>query len=330
MGFFDKIKGPVFMKEDSAAKEQLEQLKSLLPEAPPHIKELIEQDIRLLSAGIVGEENIAFELRNSHIPMFILHDLYLQHGDLSAQIDYLIITKKRKFIVECKNLYGNIEINSSGDFIRTMNYNGRYVKEGIYSPITQNKRHLELIKQIRYEENNPIFKGMFEKNFYDNYRAVVVLANPKTVLNARYAKKEVKNQVIRADQLIEYIRKVNSEPGSEWSEKETEKLASFFLNLHQQNPTDYTEKYRKLIEEHKKESKAVNPLTTDSNVAETKTNYIVDKEDEKLEGKEQQSLVCPKCGSVMVKRIAKKGNKAGSEFWGCSSFPKCKSIVNIL
>src|SRR5690606_12378761 len=104
-----------------------------------------------------------------------------------------------------------------------MNYNGRYVKEGSYSPITQNKRHLELIKQIRYEENNPIFKGMFEKNYYDNYRAVVVLANPKTVLNARYAKKEVNNQLIRADQLIEYTRKVNSEPGSEWSEKETEK-----------------------------------------------------------------------------------------------------------
>lgn len=83
MGFFDKMKEPVFLKEDSSAKEQLEQLKLLLSEAPPDVKEQIEQEIRLLNAGIFGEDNIAFELRNSHMPMFILHDLYLKHGDLS-------------------------------------------------------------------------------------------------------------------------------------------------------------------------------------------------------------------------------------------------------
>lgn len=33
---------------------------------------------------------------------------------------------------------------------------------------------------------------------------------------------------------------------------------------------------------------------------------------------------CPRCGSGMVKRIAKKGNSAGSEFWGCFRFPACR------
>jgi len=33
---------------------------------------------------------------------------------------------------------------------------------------------------------------------------------------------------------------------------------------------------------------------------------------------------CPLCGSDMVKRIAKKGANAGSEFFGCSKFPKCR------
>lgn len=35
--------------------------------------------------------------------------------------------------------------------------------------------------------------------------------------------------------------------------------------------------------------------------------------------------MCPKCGNPMVLRMAKKGNRAGQEFWGCSTFPVCRS-----
>jgi restriction system protein len=35
---------------------------------------------------------------------------------------------------------------------------------------------------------------------------------------------------------------------------------------------------------------------------------------------------CPKCNSELVKRVAKKGALKGNEFWGCSSFPKCRYI----
>ena len=33
---------------------------------------------------------------------------------------------------------------------------------------------------------------------------------------------------------------------------------------------------------------------------------------------------CPKCGAMMVVRTATKGENAGSRFWGCSAFPKCR------
>jgi restriction system protein len=36
---------------------------------------------------------------------------------------------------------------------------------------------------------------------------------------------------------------------------------------------------------------------------------------------------CPLCGSDMVKRMAKKGANAGSEFFGCSKFPKCRGTA---
>lgn len=35
---------------------------------------------------------------------------------------------------------------------------------------------------------------------------------------------------------------------------------------------------------------------------------------------------CPHCGSPLVLRTARRGPNAGSEFYGCSSFPKCRYI----
>jgi hypothetical protein len=39
--------------------------------------------------------------------------------------------------------------------------------------------------------------------------------------------------------------------------------------------------------------------------------------------------VCPKCSLPMVRRRAKSGANAGQEFWGCSAFPKCRSIIPV-
>jgi restriction system protein len=39
---------------------------------------------------------------------------------------------------------------------------------------------------------------------------------------------------------------------------------------------------------------------------------------------EPQKSKCPKCGSELLLRVAKKGPKEGNEFYGCSSFPKCR------
>lgn len=35
--------------------------------------------------------------------------------------------------------------------------------------------------------------------------------------------------------------------------------------------------------------------------------------------------ICPLCGSEMVIRTATRGQNAGNKFWGCSTFPKCRS-----
>lgn len=38
---------------------------------------------------------------------------------------------------------------------------------------------------------------------------------------------------------------------------------------------------------------------------------------------------CPKCGSIMILRTAKKGKYSGQKFWGCRKFPNCDGMLNI-
>lgn len=127
---FDK-RQPELVKADSSAKAQLAALESLRGTLPPKAEKQLEADIRNLRAGIAGEEQVLFELMNSHMDLLVLHDLQLEHNGLEAQIDFLVLTPHRFFVLETKRLYGDIEVTARGDFIRRLP-GGR--REGIYSP----------------------------------------------------------------------------------------------------------------------------------------------------------------------------------------------------
>lgn len=248
MGIFTKPIGPVFLKDTSEVDTYIEKLKDLLPKAEGENINLIQKKFNIATAGKYGESNIAFELKNSGMDMYILHDIYLEYGGLSAQIDYLVITRKHTYIIECKNLIGNIEIDSTGAFIRKYEFSGKSIKEGIYSPITQNQRHMQVLKEVRKNsKRNFISKMMFEKNFDNNYHSIVVLANPKTCLNIKYAPEEIKQQVIRADQLIAYIKKKDAESGDGMSNEAMLELAEFYLGQNKPERSDYTKDYEKLL-----------------------------------------------------------------------------------
>lgn len=320
MGIFDKIKEPVFLKEDSMAENQLSQLEELRKSANDETAKAIETEISYVKAGIYGEQTIHYELKNSHIPMLIIHDLYLEHNGLSAQIDYMIFTRSHIYVVECKNLYGNIEINNRGDFIRTFGSGRNAKKEGIYSPITQNQRHLELIKSICLDSKNGVLaKKLFEKQFYNSYRSIVVIANPKTILYDRYADMEVRSKVIRCDKLVDYIKRLDKADNCEMSEKTMLEIADFFLHLHKEKQTDYVKKFRDMIENRKEAEAAEEADKSEDKNAEAESSSET----------KSETLICPRCGAQMIKRKATKGANAGKEFYGCSNFPKCRCIIAI-
>jgi len=39
-----------------------------------------------------------------------------------------------------------------------------------------------------------------------------------------------------------------------------------------------------------------------------------------------EGIDCPKCGSSMILRTAKRGANSGNKFWGCTGYPKCKGM----
>ena len=43
----------------------------------------------------------------------------------------------------------------------------------------------------------------------------------------------------------------------------------------------------------------------------------------------EKQLACPLCGKPMVLRTARKGGRAGSQFWGCSGYPECKGTRTV-
>lgn len=308
MDLFKKKFGPVFLKENSESSLFIEKMNVLLEKASGDLKKEIEKNIKLASYGEIGEKTIAFELKNSGIDMYILHDIFLELGEMSAQIDYMIFTRRRVYIIECKNLIGDITIDNDGNFVRKYELFGRQVREGIYSPITQNERHMEVIKQVRATtKNNIISRTMFESNFENVYRPIVVLANPKTILNDRYAKKEVKQKIYRADQLIRVIKELDGEvKGDMYSEKEIRELAEFFLRASVNNKSDYSKKYEEMLDKCRNEQSTT-----------------------RIDEDASQKKKCPRCGADLVIRTAQKGSNAGGKFWGCSSFPKCRYIENI-
>ena len=235
--------------------------------------------------------------------------LTLEINELSAQIDYLIVTRKRVYVLECKNLIGNIEIDNAGRFIRSYEINGKKYREGIYSPITQNERHLRVINEIRKSNKSGLLtKYLFERNFDGFYKSLVVLANSKTYLNDKYAKKEIKSQVVRADQIISRIKEMDADTSlPSTSEKDMRELAEFFLSMSKPNKSDYAKKYEDLIKLNQEQSS----LEANSNPPKG------------------EEAICPKCGKKLVIRTATKGSNIGNKFWGCTGFPDCKFIQNI-
>ncbi|TYR73450.1 helicase [Rossellomorea vietnamensis] len=158
-----------------------------------------QNHLKLFTIGQTGEMNVLFELQHSMLPLVILHDVYIEYKDYSAQLDFVVLTHKFIMIIEVKKLFGNIQVTDKGEFQRIITKNNRVVnKEGMYSPINQVERHVSIIEKLLKEE------GAIE-NCPVKY--AVTFANPKTILQvSKNAPANIQSNVLRYDQIKHFIK----------------------------------------------------------------------------------------------------------------------------
>lgn len=129
---------------------RLDYLQSLLshPNADASIKKRIDREILNIKAGIRGEEEAAYEMKvhwGDSKNWMIINDLRIEHNDLVAQIDHLLINRwLEMWVCESKHFSEGIAINEHGEFAAFFG-NKPY---GIPSPIEQNNKHILILKRF--------------------------------------------------------------------------------------------------------------------------------------------------------------------------------------
>lgn len=235
------LDGPKFTKEFIPRTKSVEELESLLKIAEDDSKVLIENEIKKIKYGSYGEHNVYYELKNSFMPMVCLHDVRIEYKGLSAQIDFISITPKKIYIIECKNLIGDILVNDKGEFIRyKKDSSGNLInKEGMYSPIVQNERHINLLKELLKD------KLKYKKKL-DRIESLVVIANPKAVINKKYAPKNIQEKIIRYDQLIDILKSDEQDKTLDWVfiQSDIMDISDCIKSNHKDISIDYSKKYK--------------------------------------------------------------------------------------
>jgi superfamily II DNA helicase RecQ len=170
--------------------------------------------------------------------MLCLHDIRLEYNDYVAQFDFIIITNKFIYLLETKKLNGDIEITKDGDFIRNIkNYSGKVIKrEGMYSPISQNERHVNILKEVLVKEK--LIKTIPVKS-------AVVLANPKSIVNKTKCPKSISNNICKYDQLTRLLKDAINDKSNEKDmlEKYIYEISDYLLENNKPITFDYITKY---------------------------------------------------------------------------------------
>lgn len=256
--FANNFTETIFYKKDSELEYQIKAVENVLKKYPTDDR--LKKKLKICKLGLQGEKEIEFELKNANIGMYVLHDINIEYEGKKAQIDYFIITPAKSYLIECKNLIGNITIDNKGNFIREYQYGRKKVKEGIYSPVTQAERHREIFKKIWKNRNTSLLdKTIRYKNLDKWYQPLVVLANSKNIINDKYAPKSIKDMVIKSDNLVKYIKNDIEKTDKDLLGKQKD-MHELAYSLMENYNNDIDRDYEKELEEWVKKNPNTNGL----------------------------------------------------------------------
>jgi hypothetical protein len=234
----------MILKDTDAKSVHLVELASLLssPGVPADKQALIERELKFMRAGMKGESESAYDIdfySGPHKNRIVVHDLRLEHKGRVAQIDHLILNRLLEvYVLESKHFSEGVSINEQGEF--SIWFGGK--PRGIPSPLEQNDRHIEVLKDVFKTIQMPTRIGF---RLQPSFESLVLVSK-----NARIGRpKQFKtDRVLKSDQLQKWIEK-NLETGSPLSiakivslETLTE-IARQLVALHKPLVPDYKAKF---------------------------------------------------------------------------------------
>ncbi|MEJ7688003.1 MAG: nuclease-related domain-containing protein [Telluria sp.] len=166
-------------------------------------REWLSKQLHSQRTGMAGERNAAHYIDNHYrdrTTHAVIHDLRIQVGGESAQIDHLVISRGMHFyLLETKTFNGNLFISEHGEF--SVEYAGGS-GFGIESPLEQSRRHGNVLAKLL--RNLGISRRLGAPPHFHH----LVLVHPKGKIARPQGLKT--DHVIQADQFATWHEKFQS------------------------------------------------------------------------------------------------------------------------
>jgi len=196
------------------------QLEILQERVEPNKKNLISEQLSNYLVGYYGEQTVAYYLRSKRFHQCkIFNNLRIKFNSQVFQIDFLLVHRNFLLLLECKNIQGNLTLESnSGQFLRTKGQ----VDEGFMNPIYQVEKQASMLSQfLLYHHFPPI-----------PIYTYVVIPKPSTVLKTE--DKSLLRKFVYAYQLEEKINELYIQSDKNFlTPTEQSSLCQLFIKFHE-------------------------------------------------------------------------------------------------
>jgi Nuclease-related domain len=284
----------MILKKSDDKKSSIDELENLKAEAPEGIKAKIQKELNMLRAGIKGEEescyHIDFNLRDSK-NFIVIHDLRLEVKGKVAQIDHILINRLlHVYSLESKHFNSGIKINDAGEFIQWNSY--KKVYEGIPSPLAQNQRHIDVLKEaFRLFISMPTRLGF---SLAPNFESRVLLNNA-AIINR--PKNFDSSELMKSEQFFESIQKDIDNAGIQSlakvvSSETIEDIGRQLVSLHRPIKMNYRAKFGL---DKKTDSDSIEKISLSAKTVQLEKPIIVEIEPQ------ETTFNCKKCQSKNLK-----------------------------
>lgn len=234
-------------------------------ETSPLKNNAINYQILLYRIGEIGENKVLDELKYSFYPMHIFKDISINIGEFQCQIDFVILTKKAMYLIECKNTKSNVKIDGTGSFYLV----NEGKKNRTFSVLNQIERQKMILEQLDL--------GVEIKEMYP----IVVYANEETGIEIEDKDALRGIDVINLDRLNSLIREKEKDLKEIYTAEEIEKIKNSLINPNIKS-NDYLEEdtvkweeyeLRLLLEKNINEKKALEKISEKNVLKNVKSEF---------------------------------------------------------